>query len=102
MEEKRIRHSVIFCLRHDLQAAETEQFLADGKSILASIPAVENFEVLRQVSPKNDYHFGFSMEFSGQAAYDSYNAHPAHVDFVRNRWEKEVTRFLEIDYVEYD
>lgn len=101
MTEKRIRHSVIFCLKHEIHAPETEQFLSDGKSILSSIPVVENFEVLKQVSPKNEYHFGFSMEFSNKAAYDAYNAHPAHVDFVKNRWETEVTRFLEIDYEEY-
>ena len=57
-----------------------------------------HFEQLRQVSPKNDYRFGFSMEFADQAAYTRYNEHPDHVAFVRDRWKKEVTDFLEIDY----
>jgi Stress responsive A/B Barrel Domain len=50
------------------------------------------------VSPKNDYAFGFSMEFADQAAYDGYDQHPDHVAFVRDRWQSEVEKFLEIDY----
>jgi hypothetical protein len=59
---------------------------------------VQKFERLRQVGKKNDYAFGFSMEFADQAAYDGYNIHPDHVAFVRDRWTKEVEAFLEIDY----
>lgn len=98
---KRIRHSVIFCLKHGVDAPETEKFLKDGQTILSSIPVVEKFEVLRQVSPKNEYQFGFSMEFSNKDAYATYNSHPSHVDFVKNRWQKEVEKFLEIDFEEY-
>jgi len=94
-----IIHSVIFNLKYPPDSEETQQFLSDGRRLLSSIPTVENFEVRREVSPKNDYSFGFSMVFADQAAYDAYNEHPVHVDFVTNRWEKEVTEFLEIDYV---
>jgi hypothetical protein len=38
------------------------------------------------------------MEFADQAAYDAYNRHPKHVKFVQDRWEREVSRSLEIDY----
>jgi len=37
------------------------------------------------------------MDFDSAQAYQAYNGHPAHVAFVRDRWEAEVTRFLEID-----
>ena len=67
--------------------------------ILKTIPGVQAFERLRQVSPKNDYAFGFSMEFADQAAYDAYNTHPDHVAFVRGRWIPEVAAFMEIDYI---
>lgn len=93
-----IQHSVIFTLKHEKGSAEEQQFLEDGKSILSAIPSVNNFQVLRQVSRKNDYSFGFSMEFASQADYDAYNVHPEHVKFVQERWETEVERFLEIDY----
>ena len=92
-----IRHTVVFALRHAAGSVEEGAFLLDAM-VLASIPGVETFERLRQVSPKNDYAFGFSMEFADEAAYAAYNDHPDHVAFVRDRWVPEVQRFLEIDY----
>ncbi len=92
-----IRHSVIFTLKHATGSPEEQAFLRDAL-VLTEIPGVENFEQLRQVSKKNDYHFGFSMEFADQAAYEAYNVHPKHVKFVEERWVPEVERFLEIDY----
>ncbi|CAI6080506.1 Dabb family protein [Cohnella sp. JJ-181] len=94
-----IRHQVIFDLKHGKGSAEADRFLKDGWAILTSIPVVRNFEAFEQVSPKNDYTYGFSMEFATQADYDAYNAHPAHAGFVAERWENEVTRFLEIDFI---
>jgi hypothetical protein len=93
-----IRHSVIFSLKHAAGSVEETAFLRDAK-ILATIPGVTKFEQLRQVSPKNDYAFGFSMEFADQAAYSRYDGYPDHVAFVRDRWVPEVAKFLEIDYV---
>ena len=93
----RIRHTVTFTLAHPEGSAEERDFL-DAAARLADIPGVEDFEVLREVSPKNGFRFGLSMEFADQAAYDGYNNHPKHVAFVKNRWEREVEKFLEIDY----
>jgi hypothetical protein len=92
-----IRHTVVFTLKHAPGSAEEKSFLS-AALILAKIPMVRKFEQLRQVSRKNDYKFGFSMEFDDQAGYDTYDQHPDHVAFVRDRWKKEVTDFLEIDY----
>lgn len=92
-----IRHTVVFTLRHESGSAEEADFLSAAK-ILADIPGVEAFEQLRQVSPKADFAFGFSMEFANSEAYQFYNDHPHHVAFVRDRWVPEVLRFQEIDY----
>ncbi|WP_128661331.1 Dabb family protein [Paenibacillus sp. 598K] len=89
---------VIFDLKHAKGSAEETAFLNDGRSILTSIPVVSNFNVFRQVSAKNDYDYGFSMEFATQEDYDTYNAHPLHTAFVDQRWLTEVERFLEIDF----
>ena len=94
-----IRHTVIFTLKHAAGSLQEKMFLRDAKTALEKIPGVEKFEQLKQVSKKNDYEFGFSMEFKDQAAYDAYNVHPKHVKFVEERWMREVERFLEIDYV---
>ena len=93
-----IRHTVAFRLKHPQGSAAEAAFIADGRRILTAIPGVTNFEALRQVSAKNGFAFGFSMEFADQAAYDGYNDHPDHVAFVRDRWLKEVDDFLELDY----
>lgn len=93
-----IRHTVIFVLKHAHGSLQEKSFLRDAKTALHDIPGVKKFEQLKQVSKKNDYHFGFSMEFADQAAYDAYNTHPKHVAFVKDRWEREVSKFLEIDY----
>ena len=94
-----IRHTVAFTLKHTEGSSAETAFLGDGAKILAAIPGVEKFEQLRQVSVKNDYRFGFSMEFANQAAFTGYNDHPEHVAFVRDRWIPEVAAFMEIDYV---
>ncbi|WP_050029482.1 Dabb family protein [Verrucomicrobium sp. BvORR034] len=92
-----IRHTVVFRLKHAAGSAEEQAFLqAAGE--LAAIPGVEKFEALRQVSPKNPYTFGLSMEFANAAAYAGYNDHPEHVRFVQERWLQEVAEFMEIDY----
>ena len=93
-----IRHTVVFALKHKQGSAEEKKFLEDALA-LSRIPTVKNFERLRQVSAKNGFKFGFSMEFDDQAAYDTYDVHPVHVAFVRDRWKIEIADFMEIDYV---
>lgn len=93
-----IRHTVVFRLKH-AEGSSAEAAFLKGADVLATIPGVGKFEKLRQTSAKNDYAFGFSMEFSNRAAYSAYNDHPSHVAFVRDRWIPEVADFMEIDYV---
>ncbi len=97
LDAGRIRHTVAFSLRHAAGSAAEADFVASAER-LAAIPGVEAFEVLREVSPKNGFAFGISMEFAGAEAYAAYNAHPDHVRFVEERWVPEVSDFLEIDY----
>jgi hypothetical protein len=97
VEADRIRHTVAFTLVHPPGSGEEEAFL-EAAERLASIPGVEEFELLAEVSPKNDYRFGISMEFADDAGYSAYNGHPDHVRFVEQRWLPEVSDFLEIDY----
>jgi len=97
VQPDRIRHTVSFRLRHPAGSDAERDFLeAAGK--LRAIPGVEAFDVLSEVSPKNGFRFGISMEFADPAAYEAYNQHPDHVRFVEERWLSEVEDFLEIDY----
>lgn len=93
----RIQHMVVFNLCHEPDSLQAKQFLQDGYNQLTQIPTVEEFQVLSQVSVKCGFMYGFSMFFNNKAAYDFYNLHPLHVDFVENRWLKEVVDFQEID-----
>lgn len=92
-----IRHTVVFKLKHAAGSPQETAFLQAIKK-LADISTVKNFECYRQVSIKNIYHFGVSMDFADQPDYQAYNVHPDHVSFVENRWKPEVTDFMEIDY----
>ncbi len=92
-----IRHTVVFKLKNPPNSPETNEFFAAANE-LASIPGVQKFECLKQVSPKNNFNFGLSMEFDNAALYGQYNNHPDHVYFVQTYWTKNVEDFLEIDY----
>lgn len=96
-----IRHTVVFKLKHPLHSEAERSFLRAAK-VLPLIPTVKNFEWLRQVSKKNAFDYGFSMEFETQKAYDEYNNHPEHVRFVETCWKSDVVDFLEIDYVPFE
>ena len=92
-----IRHTVVFKLKHP-KNSEAETTFLNAAFELSSIPGVKNFECLRQISKKNDFDFGLSMEFDNQQIYDEYANHTNHVSFVQNIWLKEVVSFIEIDY----
>ena len=97
MQPGRIRHTVSFSLRHPA-GSDAERDFFEAAEALREIPGVEAFDILAEVSPKNGFRFGISMEFADVAAYESYNEHPEHVRFVEQRWVNEVEDFLEIDY----
>jgi stress responsive alpha/beta barrel protein len=96
-----IRHTVVFRLKHPAGSEAEREFLETGTAVLTAIPGVRAFECLRQVGAKNQFTFGFSMEFLDQSAYDGYSNHPDHNRFVEDRWVPEVAEFLEIDYAPY-
>ncbi|AOZ92537.1 Dabb family protein [Paenibacillus crassostreae] len=96
-----IKHMVIFNLHSGKDTPEAEAFLKDSATELAAIPGVQQFEIFHQVSIKNEYDYGFSMIFANQIAYDTYNNHPVHQNYVATRWLKEVSQFQEIDFINY-
>lgn len=96
-----IRHSVILKLKTTISAEERQAFF-EAVDTLADIPDVNKFEVLKQISAKNNFEFGISMEFDNQQQYDFYSNHPEHVAFIQNFWIPNVEDFLEIDYILYN
>lgn len=94
-----ILHTVIFDLKYPIGSAEAEKFLTDGYNVLTTVPGVHDFQVFRQCSPKNDYQYGFFMRFINKTDFDTYTAHPDHCKFVKERWDTEVSRFQESDFM---
>jgi Stress responsive A/B Barrel Domain len=94
-----IEHTVVFRLAHPAGSSAEAGFLDAARSALTGIPGVADFAVKRQVSPKSDLVWQFAMRFADQAAYDAYNAHPVHVEFVATRWQNEVVAFQEYDFI---
>ncbi len=95
-----ITHSVFFRLKHKVGSMTEKEFIDSCLRILSLIPDVVSFRVLRQTSRKNNFDFGLTMDFENQSAYDEYNNHPDHVEFVRDIWIPNVEEFMEIDYTE--
>lgn len=94
----RVRHTVVLALRHPAGSPEEAAFL-EALAALAEIEGVEELQVAREVSPKNDYTHAVAMEFADEQAYRTYDADPRHQGFVAERWEAEVRDFLEVDTV---
>ena len=92
-----IRHSVILILKSSLSPEDKMQYFA-AVDELKQIPGVQKFEVLKQISSKNPFQYGISMEFENQEAYDVYAGHSLHSAFVKKYWAACVEDFLEIDY----
>jgi len=99
LKKGEVLHTVTFDLKHPVGSPEAEKFITDGKRILTAVPGVQDFQAYRQSSPKNDMQYGFLMRFRDQATMDAYTAHPDHDRFVKERWDTEVTRFQESDFV---
>jgi Stress responsive A/B Barrel Domain len=93
-----IRHAALFRLSHAPGSPAEADFLAALAS-LQTIPGVQDFQIAREISPKNDFAFAVSMTFADAAAYEAYNIHPAHQAFVQTRWLPEVAAFMEHDTV---
>ena len=92
-----ITHTVFFKLKHPKGSTEEQTFFTAARA-LANIPGVKNFTCLKQISPKNNFDFGLSMDFAAQSLYDAYTNHPDHTDFVQQYWGSNVADFMEIDY----
>ena len=93
----RIKHMVLFNLKSELSKEQVNVFFNQSLSILTKIDGVNNFISFDQISKKNDFKYGFSMEFDSQDSYDYYSNHQMHTDYVKNIWLTNVDTFLEID-----
>jgi len=93
-----IEHTVFFKLHHEAGSPAAHAFHREAIK-LGSLPGVENFKWVKQVSAKNDFDYGLTMTFQDEAAYKAYDQHPLHVKFVQEIWIPNVSTYLEIDWI---
>ncbi|MHA8067465.1 Dabb family protein [Aquirufa sp. ROCK2-A2] len=93
-----IRHAGLLNFKSTVSEQTKFDFFLALKA-LAEIPGVENLEISKQISSKNQYEYGFSMVFESQEIYDAYSCHPKHDTFVQTWWIPNVEEFMEIDTV---
>lgn len=94
-----IRHAGLLKFKDSITAEEKHAFFIALKD-LEQIEGVEKMKISKQISPKNKFEYGFSMEFADVGIYKAYNVHPQHDAFVQNYWLKYVEDFMEIDTVQ--
>lgn len=92
-----MQHSVIFSFNKNVDSARASYFFMAAEK-LSSISGVLNFKQWKQVSKKNSFEYGISMEFNSEEDYQHYNDHPAHATFIAEQWMPCVADFLEIDF----
>jgi hypothetical protein len=92
-----LTHTVFFTLNHPDNIEERETFFEAAKN-LASLPGVKNFKCVKQISQKNNFDYGLTMDFQNEKDYQGYCDHPEHVEFVEQVWKRYVRDFMEIDF----
>ena len=91
-----IRHAGIFNFKPTVSGSQKHAFFVALKA-LEDINGVEKMEVSRQISTKNKFKYGFSMEFASNEIYQAYSIHPQHDAFVKEFFIPLVEDFMEID-----
>jgi hypothetical protein len=91
-----LRHAGIFNFKPTVSESQKHEFFIALKA-LEDINGVEKMEVSRQISSKNKFKYGFSMEFASNEIYLAYSIHPQHDAFVNDFFIPLVEDFMEID-----
>jgi len=91
---ERIRFFSAFRLNHEPGSEAEADFLREYVA-LGSLPGVENFELMREITPPewSTCEHVVMMEFADLAANEAFHAHPAVIRFVTERWDAEVAEF---------
>lgn len=81
-----LRHIVLLRFREDADPEQVEALVADFLGIGDQIPGIESLALHRDLglNPINA-HAMLELEFADPVAWRTYQDHPVHQDFVRNR-----------------
>ena len=92
-----IVHSVYFWFKDGVTEAQTEEFVRDGKALLAPLSCVKQLDIGRPLASARgapvdrSYAVGVVVYFADQAGYDAYLKHPDHLKLIEKYkaiWQK--------------
>jgi len=96
-------HTVIFHLKTDAPANETDSVIADTQKLLARIPSVREIRAGRPAEKASDravkdYQVGLLVLFDDVEGLHAYIDHPLHKEFVANH-EKNFEKVVVYDFL---
>ena len=92
-----VEHLIIYNTEQ-LNKADTETMIAEGRRVLSAIPGVR--EVFTGEAVQNDAKFQYTwlVRFCHPAVIESYRNHPAHIAFADNLFRPVASNRISIDY----
>jgi hypothetical protein len=96
-------HTVVFYLKKDAPATETDALIADTQKLLAKIPSVRDIRVGKPADKATpvaikDYQLGLIVLFDDVEGLHTYLDHPLHKEYVANH-EKNFEKVVVYDFV---
>ena len=100
MDEKKLRHVVLFGFRDGTSEAEIAEIARRFAGLAGAVPGITGFEWGADNSPEGKaagHSHCFVLTFDSEAARDAYLPHPKHTEFVAfaSAW---IARALVVDY----
>ncbi len=91
---------VIFFNTENLDTAETEDMMSEGRQVLGGIPGVLRVFTGHAVTDDSTYQHCWVVRFAARPVIDSYREHPVHRNFADNRFRPYAGARVSIDFEE--
>lgn len=92
-----VEHLIIYNVT-GIEEQQARAMIAEGESVLSTIPGVLEVVTGQAVKPDADYRYTWLVRFCHPAVIDSYRDHPLHVAFADNHFRPVAGGRISIDY----
>ena len=93
-----IEHVVLFNLKPEIDAAKIQWMLRETRMRLLKIPVVRGLRCGYRIDPGKDWALFLLVELDSVEKLACYNRDPAHVRFVKEVIEPNITNRIAFDY----
>ncbi len=94
-----ITRLVFFNMKHEADTPEASVFF-EKSQILAEVPSVSHFAILRVEGREFDYDYVIRLGFEDKEGVDVYVRHSIHTDYLQEVWKSSVTGGMMIDLID--